>query len=70
MASDDLLDTAELAELLHLSTRTVIRWRQARIGPAWIKAGGRLLYRRSDVDAWLSAQRVEPARSTERGTAT
>ena len=62
MSNSELLDTAELADLLHASERTVIRWRMQRTGPAWIKAGGRVLYRRSDVDAWLDSRRQLPVR--------
>ena len=69
MSSTDLLDTAELADLLHASERTVIRWRMQRTGPAWIKAGGRVLYRRGDVDRWLDANKCEPAREQREGAA-
>lgn len=62
MTDYNLLNTAELAELLHASKRTVIRWRQERIGPPWVRAGGKVLYRRSDVDQWLERRRVEPVR--------
>lgn len=60
--TDPLFDTAETAEYTHHSQRTVIRWRQRRIGPPWIKAGGKVLYRKSDLDAWLDSRRVVPMR--------
>ena len=57
------LTTSELAEYLRLdSIRTPMRWRQHRTGPPWVKAGGRVLYRKSDVDAWLEANRQAPVR--------
>lgn len=62
MTKADLYDTAELAELLHSSERTLIRWRVQRTGPAWIKAGGKVLYRRSDIDAWLESHKQTPVR--------
>jgi len=65
MTKSDLFDTAEIAELLHTSERTIIRWRQQRIGPAWIRAGGKVLYRRCDVDAWLESRKQTPVREAQ-----
>lgn len=56
------LTTAEAADYLRQSPRTLIRWRGLRVGPPWTKAGQRVLYRRADLDAWLDRQRREPAR--------
>ena len=50
----------ELAAYLEISTRTLIRWRQQRIGPAWVRAGHHVRYRAQDVDEWLRRQRHEP----------
>lgn len=52
--------TREAAHYLRVSERTLIRWRGLRVGPAWTKAGQRVLYRQGDLDAYLNAQRVEP----------
>lgn len=62
MPDHDNLTTKEAADYLRCSTRTLIRWRNARIGPKWVKTGHTVLYRRSDLDAWLKAHTVEPAR--------
>ncbi|WP_018882349.1 MULTISPECIES: helix-turn-helix domain-containing protein [unclassified Thioalkalivibrio] len=59
---DTLLTTKGLAELAAISERTVIRYRNRREGPPWIKVGGQVRYRKSDVDAWLNANRVQPVR--------
>lgn len=54
------LKTAEAARYLRKSTRTLIRWRNARIGPKFVRAGGSILYRRCDLDAFLEANTVTP----------
>jgi excisionase family DNA binding protein len=53
----DLLTQNRLAELIDVSERTLERWRLDGSGPAYMKAGRRVLYRPSDVDAWLTASR-------------
>lgn len=46
------------AEYLSVSARILEDWRRAGTGPAWHRAGGRLIrYRLSDIDAWVEAQR-------------
>ncbi|WP_089358505.1 helix-turn-helix domain-containing protein [Pseudomonas segetis] len=52
--SDVLMTTAQAAAALGLSPRTLDAWRCSRRGgPAWIKCGSRVRYRKSDVSAWL-----------------
>jgi len=46
----------ELAKRWSLSPRTLERWRWARRGPAFVKLGGRVLYRMEDVEAFEAAQ--------------
>lgn len=46
------------------SLRTWQRRRQARTGPAFVKAGARVLYRRQAIIDWLQAQEVQPVRAT------
>ncbi|MGM0553284.1 MAG: helix-turn-helix domain-containing protein [Pseudomonadota bacterium] len=58
--------TDRAADYLQVSARTLNRWRNMRKGPAWIKAGRKVLYRRSDLDAWLDHHRVEPVREGAR----
>jgi len=54
-----LLDSAEVAELLHVNVRTLTNWAYLRTGPQYFKIGNRRRYRRADVDAWLEAQAVK-----------
>lgn len=51
------LTPRELAELVRTSPRTVEGWRHRGTGPAFIRAAGRVLYDRADVDAWLAENR-------------
>jgi hypothetical protein len=55
---DPWLRTKEAAKHLKMSPRTLERWRVRGDGPVFSKAGpglrARVLYRRSDLDAWLS----------------
>lgn len=48
------LTAAEVAQLTGLSVHTLSYWRQSGKGPKAIKAGGRTLYRREDVEQWLA----------------
>ncbi|MBE5315684.1 MAG: helix-turn-helix domain-containing protein [Xanthomonadales bacterium] len=53
----DYLTREQLAAELHVTVRTLARWRWQRIGPPSVLLCGRRLYRRSDVAAWIEAQR-------------
>lgn len=56
---EPLLDQAALAALLNdVSESTLEKWRCTGDGPNFIRAGRKVLYRRSDVDAWLTARTV------------
>ena len=52
-----LLSSADVAELLDVSERTLEFWRYARKGPAYLKVGKRVRYRPADVEAYLEANR-------------
>ncbi len=54
--SDQLLTTDLLAAELGMHPMTLARWRCDGEGPAFVKIGSAVRYRRSDVDAWLDAQ--------------
>ena len=56
----DYITTERLAKALSLSSRTLSNWRVRSEGPAFTRAGGRVLYKTSDVQAWLDANRIEP----------
>lgn len=51
---DEMLTAQDLADLLHIEVTTVydMRHRGASL-PRATRPGGKLLFRRSDVDAWL-----------------
>lgn len=46
----------EAASVLRISERTLERFRLDGSGPQFVKAGRRVLYRRSDIDAWTDAR--------------
>jgi excisionase family DNA binding protein len=52
--STELLTEQETAALLRCSVPTLRRWRRLGTGPAFIKTGRKVLYRRTALDAWLS----------------
>lgn len=53
-----LIRANELAERLHVSLRTLERWRVEGGGPPYTRAGRIVLYDWADVTAWLRARRV------------
>lgn len=59
--ADRLLTAAEVAEYLGLSMSALYSARYAGndLPPAF-KLGGRLRYRKAEVDGWLEAQREQP----------
>ena len=60
------LHQVHLAERWNLSPRTLERWRWEKIGPRYLKLGGRVVYRLEDIEAY-EAQQV---RNTEGSTPT
>lgn len=56
MTTDRLLLREEVAELLRVPARTLYQWRAQGVGPHAVRVGRRLVYRESDVRAWLDAQ--------------
>jgi len=59
---DSLLSEQETASALGVSVPTLRRWRQLRIGPAYVKLGRRVVYCPNDLLNHVKSQRVEPAR--------
>jgi predicted site-specific integrase-resolvase len=51
------LSEKRLARRWGLSHRTLERWRHDEHGPAYLKVGGRVIYRIEDVEAYEAAQR-------------
>jgi excisionase family DNA binding protein len=54
MNQTPLLLQWQLSDLLNVSTRTLERWRVEGVGPIYVKVGRRVLYRREDVETWLT----------------
>lgn len=48
-----LRDTTLAGELLGLQPRTLENWRTLGRGPCYVKVGGRVRYRTSDLLEWL-----------------
>ena len=44
-----------LSDLIEVSERTLERWRVEGTGPAYVKAGRKVLYRPADIEAWLAS---------------
>ncbi|MGC2941962.1 helix-turn-helix transcriptional regulator [Brevibacterium sp. FAM 24638] len=42
-----------------ITTGTLANWRATGTGPPFIRIGGRILYRRVDLDRWAAAHLVE-----------
>lgn len=61
MLPTDLLTITELSKIISVSPDTLYQWRHRGYGPRSTKAGRRVLYRRSDVDAWLESNSTAPA---------
>lgn len=54
---DDLLTPPDLARKLGVAKQTLAVWRLKGTGPAFYRAGSRILYRAADVESWLTARR-------------
>lgn len=52
-STDDLLEPAEVAEILHKTEAGLAQWRYQGKGPKYIKVGSRVLYRRNDIRGFL-----------------
>lgn len=50
------MDTKETASYLRRPPETLRQWRHRGVGPRSFRAEGRVLYRRTEVDAWLTRQ--------------
>jgi DNA-binding transcriptional MerR regulator len=54
--SSELLTLEQFAKQINTPINTVRFWRQTGYGPKSARIGRRVLYRRTDVDAWIDAQ--------------
>lgn len=54
----ELLTPAQAANIVGMATRTLAAWRSlGRHSLPYLKVGGRVRYRRQDVEAWLNGRR-------------
>lgn len=60
-----LLSTHEAAEFVQNSSRTFSRWRSQGVGPSYIRVGGKIRYRKGDLDDWITRHRVQPVREPQ-----
>lgn len=62
ISPEELIDTAEAARILNMSEVTLRTWRSRKIGgPLFYRlSGGRVRYRRSDLEAFIQSCRVKP----------
>lgn len=59
-SGDDLLTIEDLAAMLHRSVACIYQWRHRGKAPKGMRpGGGSVLFRRSDVEAWLKTQEDE-----------
>ncbi|QGG97088.1 helix-turn-helix transcriptional regulator [Actinomarinicola tropica] len=56
-----MLTAPELSAEIHVPVKTLAQWRYLGMGPSYLKLGGHVRYRRSDVDAWLDGCRHDAA---------
>jgi hypothetical protein len=61
--NDTVFDAAAAADFTGLAVATLAKLRCVGGGPAYLKLGRKVLYRRSDLVEWLHARRV--ANTTE-----
>lgn len=52
----EYLTTKELADYLGISEATLLLHRQLNTGPAYVKIGRLVRYRRQDVEAWINLE--------------
>lgn len=55
-----IMDTRSAAAYIGKPHRTLEQWRYQGKGPAFVKVGHAVRYRRRDLDAWLDANTVHP----------
>lgn len=65
----DFLTRDQLASELHVTPRTVIRWQNQPDGIPYIEMGGRILYRRQSILAWIEGRERHPNQRRARKTA-
>ena len=57
----DILGERDVAQMLGCSVALLRKWRLSGNGPAYLKIGRLVRYRREDIDAFLTEHRVTTA---------
>lgn len=64
LSSEEMLTSAQVADICGVSLNTLQKWRSRNMGPRYIKFGGSnaatIRYKRSDVELFLSARTIKP----------
>ena len=55
---EKLMTTDDVADLFHVSKKTVYRWNQYGTGPIRIRIGSQIFYRPSDVETFITESQV------------
>ncbi|AKJ72633.1 excisionase and transcriptional regulator [Gordonia phage GMA2] len=55
MALETLMTADQLSDYLKLSKTLLARWRSQGIGPKFIKVGGSVRYRQSDIEEYVNS---------------
>ena len=55
-----LYTDSEVAAFIGHTPDALMRWRSTGRGPAFVKMGKFIFYRRDDIEAWIMASRKEP----------
>lgn len=58
--TDRLLRAAEVADMLGTSPASLANMRHRGVGPRFIKEGGLLRYRSSDIETWIERNTHDP----------
>ena len=66
---DPLMPSAAVAEYLGVMVPALEKWRQVGTGPAYIKVGRLVRYRKSALDAWLTERTIIPNAGNDLTTA-
>ena len=54
-----LLNIEQASKYIQLSTATLARMRRDNNGPVFVKLGARVLYRKTDLDAYIDSATVD-----------
>jgi len=57
---DEMMDTTAAAAHCDVPVRRLQKMRVVGLGPAFFVNGGRVLYRRDDLERWLASTRTSP----------